>query len=206
MRTPRTAAAALTLACLLGAAACSDDSGGGSAGPEVGEDEQPYVDSMAVDIEEHSRATDEEATCLAATVVAAYGVSAFEASDVDPDAASFDELPKDEMTMEEAEALIDDLGECMDLGEFFAGTLAVEGGEAGLSDDDIDCLADAFDDGDLIETVLPSSFTSEFDTFGEESNDAFAELAEKCPDAVEAMQSEAEVKFESVGEAIESGS
>jgi hypothetical protein len=199
MRTRSAAPALLALACLVGGAGCSDD--GGSAGPEVSEDEQPFVDSMADDILDHSRASEDEAGCLAATTVSAYGASAFEAADVDPDAASFNELPKDEMTLEEAEALVDELGECVDLAEFFAGTLAEQGGESGLSDDDIDCLADAFDE-EMLDVVLPSSFTSEFDTFSAESNDAFTELSEACPEAVAAMQSEAEVKFESVGEAI----
>lgn len=166
----------------LALGACSDD----SATPEVTEAERPFVDAMAADIVESSGASAEDAECMAAMVVQAYGVEAIESTSGPAENTNFQELPKDEMTLEQAEELIDELGDCTDLDEFFAGALNSQGGDAGLSQDDIDCLAEAFDD-ELIDAVAPSSFTSESDSSSVASQEAFQKLNEDCPDAVAAI-------------------
>jgi hypothetical protein len=168
---------ALALAAVLGA--CSDD----KPTPEVTEAERPFVQAMADDLVERTGVTTEDAECMAATVVQAYGIESIESASGSAENANFEELPKDEMTLAQAEDLIDDLGDCTDLSDFLADSLDAQGEDAGLSKDDIECLSEAIDDG-VIKAVAPSSFTSDYDSNSPESQEAFGKLNEECPDAI----------------------
>lgn len=179
-RTRRLAAVAVTAAFALSLAACSDDesSGGGSASSE----EQPYVDAAAASLaaDEEMPLDEGETECVATLMVTTVGVDRFEEAGVEP--ADLEDPEFDisdagvELTEEDADAIASGLGDCVDITELFAQSMAAD---EELSDEDADCLRENLDEEQL--TALLASELAGEEEPDEEMMTWVFELMAACP-------------------------
>jgi hypothetical protein len=179
----RTRVVLAALAVALGA--CGDDDDGG----EVSEEAQPYVDafvdSAANAEEDELQLSSEQAECFGTRFVEIVGVDRLEDAGVTPDDfgddsdMDFSELG---LTEDEGGEIYDAFGECdVDIRQEFLASL---GADEELSDEDRECVADAFDE-DLLRRILVTTFVEGEDALENDEelmSDVFAVFAE-CPGA-----------------------
>ncbi|HET6834084.1 MAG TPA: hypothetical protein VFH30_09445 [Acidimicrobiales bacterium] len=166
-------------------AACGDDGGGGSGGESSSAEGQEYVDAIVASNDE-SDLTDEQNECFARAFVDAVGVDQLQGA-VSPD--EIRENPESSpgefgitLDGDQADALWEDVNECMDVRAAF-----VEGLTQGedMSQETVDCLEDAIDD-DLLQRVLVTSLMEGEEALQEDeelTSDLIGALSD-CPGAV----------------------
>jgi hypothetical protein len=178
IRTRRLAAVATAAALTLALGACGDDDGGSSASSE----EQPYVDAAAASLaaEEDTPFTEEESECVATLMVQTIGVDRLEEAGIEP--ADFQDSDLDlseagiEYSAEDQEAIANGLGDCVDVVDLFAESMAADGE---VADEDIECMRDNVDE-EQITALLASSFGGE-EEMDEDSMSFIFELMAACP-------------------------
>ena len=170
----------------LALSACGDDDDDGG---DVSEEEQPYVDafveSAANADEDDLQLSSTQAECFGARFVDIVGVDRLEEAGVTPgdfgDESDFD-FSAIGLTEDEGGEIYDAFGECdVDIREEFITSL---GADEELSEEDRDCVAEAFDD-DLLRRILVTTFVEGEDALeadDELMGDVFAVFAE-CPGA-----------------------
>lgn len=168
--------------------------------PEVSAEAQPYADAISEAFQDETGVSPEQGDCMGAFIITAYGVDGFESENLPPENISVQELPRSVLFLDEAEALLDDLDTCVDLDQLVVGQIESQGAEAGMTDEDIECLTDVLD-GDLARTALLTTFTAEVDDTTA-SNEFFDQMMDKCPEVVDKLASQATSKFSAVGSAI----
>jgi hypothetical protein len=174
---------ALTL--VLGACGDDDDGGGG----DISEEAQPYVDAFVEDAadadEDDLQISPEQAECFGARFVEIVGVDRLEEAGVTPDDfggesdLDFSEIG---LTEDEGGEIYDAFGACdVDIRAEFISSL---GADDELSEEDRECVAEAFDD-DLLRRILVTTMVEGEDALeadNELMGDVFAVFAE-CPGA-----------------------
>jgi hypothetical protein len=167
------------------ASACGDNDGGGGGSESSSEEGQEYVDAIVASNDD-SELTDEENECFARAFVDAVGVDELQGA-VTPDEIREDpESSPDEFGItlddDQADALWEDVNECMDVRAAFVEGLT-EGED--MSEETVDCLEDAIDD-DLLKRVLVTSLMEGEDAL-QEDQDLMSDLIgvlSDCPGAV----------------------
>ncbi len=155
---------ALGLGMALIAAACGNDSSGGSTAPA----DDPLVQAVVDDIlaEGDGLTADRgEAECFAGGVVGGIGGSRL--AELGVTAENVGDLDEYSWTEDEARLIIDKMFDCMDPAGSFADDLAVDG----MTDEQTACLAGAFD-----EDTLKNFFVGGL--IGEQPTDFFAVIGE----------------------------
>lgn len=169
---------------LLGAA-CGDDDGGGGGGGDLSSAEQEYVDAAmeTFDPEEAEPLTEDEARCMVTSMVDAVGVDTLEDAGLTPESFGEADSPFPEgLTEDQAEGVVDGMEDCFDLSQLFLDGMAED---ASLSDEDRECLADAFD-GDTVHDLFVTMLSQGEEALQEdpEAMSAILELFSQCPGAL----------------------
>jgi len=187
------------LALLCGAAAIvlaagcgddDDDAGGGDG--EVSEEAQPYVDAMvegmvSADEDEDLQLDQEQAECLAPRWVDTIGVDRLEEAGLEPEDFATDgdpDLSSLGLSEDEGGELYDAFGACdIDLKAEFIRSLTAD---QDLSDEDADCLSDAFSD-DFLRRIMVTSLVAGDDALddNEELTSELLSVFSECPGAVD---------------------
>ena len=156
----RTIAIALFALLAVAGAGCGGD---GEAG--LSKEEQTYADAFAEDLAD---ATDglgvspKQGDCMGTAIMEELGTEPFEEADVSPKDLAGSETPgqllgEGTVSTEQAEAIYGAWGDCADLTEVFADSIAAEyEGDATARK----CLSDGLAEGDLMREFMVESFTS----------------------------------------------
>jgi hypothetical protein len=180
-------------AAILLAAGCGDDDDDGDAGDvEVSDEAQPYVDAMAEgmvssDDEGDLQLDQEQADCLAPRWVETIGVERLQGAGLEPDDFADDgdpDLSSLGLSEEEGGELYDAFGACdIDLKAEFIRSFTAD---QDLSDEDAECLGDAFSD-DFLRRIMVTSLVEGDDAL-EEDQELTGELLSvfsECPGAID---------------------
>jgi hypothetical protein len=189
------------LALLVGAAAmvlaagCGDDDDDGDAGGgdvEVSEEAQPYVDAMvegmvSSDDDEDLQLDQEQADCLAPRWVETIGVERLQDAGLEPDDFADDgdpDLSSLGLSEDEGGELYDAFGACdIDLKAEFIRSFTAD---QDLSEEDAECLGDAFSD-DFLRRIMITTLV-EGDEALEDDQELTGELLSvfsECPGAID---------------------
>jgi hypothetical protein len=175
------------------AAGCGDDDDDDDAGgADVSEEAQPYVDAMvqgmtSTDEESDLQLSPEQAECLAPRWVETIGVDRLQDAGIEPDDFASDadpDLSAMDLSEDEGNELYDAFGACdIDLKAEFIRSFTAE---QELSEEDADCLVDAFSD-DFLRRIMVITLIE-----GEEALDQNEELTgellsvfSECPGAID---------------------
>jgi hypothetical protein len=179
-------------AAMVLAAGCGDDDDDDAGGADVSEEAQPYVDAMVegmatADEEGDLQLDSEQAECLAPRWVETIGVERLQEAGIEPDDFASDadpDLSAMDLSEDEGNELYDAFGACdIDLKSEFIASLAAD---QNLSDEDAECLRDAFSD-DFLRRIMVTSLIE-----GDEALDQNEELTgellsvfSECPGAID---------------------
>ena len=169
-------------------AACGDDDEGGG-GADLGGEEQEFVDAAMEDFDPESAAPLEEgeSRCIVESMVDSLGLERLDELGVEPEDFGDDtqEAFPEGLTEDEANDVVDGFDSCFDLSALFLEGLAEEGT---LSDDDRECLADAFDK-ETMRNLFVTILTQGEDAMQEDPEMVSELLAvfSECPDALQGM-------------------
>jgi hypothetical protein len=188
------------LALLFGAAAivlaggCGDDDDAGGGDVEVSDEAQPYVDAMIAgmvssddDEDDDLQLEQDQAECLAPRWVETIGVDRLQDAGLEPDDFATDsdpDLSALDLSDEEGGELYDAFGTCdIDLKAEFIRSLTTE---QNLSEEDADCLSDAFSD-DFLRRIMVISLVEGDDALddNEELTGELLSVFSECPGAID---------------------
>lgn len=172
---------ALATSIVLLLAACASKGG-------LSDEEQAFADAYArslADDEDGFGVEQADAECMAEAMMAELGTEPFDDAEVTPEDvedAGEDNNPgsllgEGVVSEGQAGAILDDWEGCVDLPAALAESAA---SDFDLSGDEVDCLADGFEEGDFIRSFLISSFTTDDDTPDDETIGELIELVDSC--------------------------
>lgn len=167
--------------------ACGDDDDGGV---DVSEEERPYVDALVASMRSGDEGdmvlTQEQAECVAPQWIDTIGVDALQDAGIEPEDIGDDsgtDLDELGLSEDQANALFDAFDDCdVDIAGEIIESL---GGDEGLSDEDRECLTEAFDE-ELLRTIVVAGMVGGEDALTQDE-DVLGKLLEvfaACPGAL----------------------
>lgn len=171
----------------LALGACGDDDDSGGGGGDVSAEARPYVDALVASMQSGGEGewslTDEQAKCVAPRWINTIGVDTLKDAGVEPEDIGDDagsDLDDLNLTEDQGNRLYDAFGECdVDIAAAFTASL---GDDDSLSEEDRECVAEAFDD-DVLRRIMVTAITKGDEGLDQDQEllgELFAVFA-KCP-------------------------